>query len=330
MAPAAARAALESLLRERHLDSTFTSTRPYVPRDEDALAPTGFGALDAQLLGGLPRGQLSEISGPRSSGRTSVLLRLMAEASRRGELVALVDTLDRFDPASAEAAGLDPLQLLWVRGQDVPLSRTALAPGWEPARPTAGRGRRTLVAATLDRAIKSLNLVLQAGGFGLVAIDLADVPLDVLRGLPFTTWLRLQRVLEGTDTACVIVAADGIARSAGGVSIRLAPRRTECAAPQAIAVGHDVSAIAGGQGAGTGIAVGQGVSPASASSEAFHAAVRASRRPFTPRPQPMPAGRWVGPAPHARRFRGLSSRASVVRAERRAQTDAHVLLDFGE
>jgi hypothetical protein len=327
MAPAAARAALESLLRERRLDSTLTSARPYVPRDEDALAPTGLGALDAHLLGGLPRGQLSEITGPRSSGRTSVLVRLMAEASRRGELVALVDALDRFDPASAEAAGLDTSQLLWVRGQDVPLSRTALAPGWEPARPTAGQGRRTLVAQALDRAIKSLNLVLQAGGFGLVAIDLADVPLDVLKGLPFTTWLRLQRVLEGTDTACVIVAADGIARSAGGVSIRLSLRRAERAEPQA--VGQGFSPASASRAA-------QDSTPApapesrAASSEAFHAAVRASRRPFTPRPQPVPAGRWVGPSPHARRFRGLSSRASVVRAERRTQTDAHVLLDFGE
>jgi recombination protein RecA len=316
MAPAAARAALESMLRERRLDSTFTSTRPYVPRDEDALAPTGLEALDAQLLGGLPRGQLSEITGPRSSGRTSVLLRLMAEASRRGELVALVDTLDRFDPASAEAAGLEASQLLWVRGQDVPLSRHVLAPGWEPSRPTVGRGRRTLVAQALDRAIKSLNLVLQAGGFGLVAIDLADVPSDALRGVPFTTWLRLQRVLEGTDTAAVIVAADGVARSAGGVSIRLAPRRAEPAGGPVPAPGAE--RVRAERPAGT------------VSSEVFHAAVRASRQPFTPRPRPVPAGRWTGAAPHARRLRGLSSRASVVRAERRAQTDAHVLLDFGE
>lgn len=321
MAPAAARAALESLLRERRLDSTFTTTRPYVAPDEDALAPTGLHALDAHLLGGLPRGQLSEITGPRSSGRTSVLLRLMAEASRRGELVALVDTLDRLDPASAAEAGLEASRLLWVRGQDVPLSRTAFAPGWEPARPTARHGRRTLIAQALDRAIKSLNLVMQAGGFGLVAIDLADVPGDVLRGLPFTTWLRLQRVLEGTDTACVIVAADGVARSAGGVSIRLAPRLAE-----------RPSASTAEQGVGPARVHGSSPSPVPdpKGSSAFHAAVRASRRPFTPRPQAVPAGRWAGPSPHARRFRGLSSRVSVVRAERRAQTDAHVLLDFGE
>ena len=316
MAPAAAREALESLLRERRLDSTLTSTRPFVPPDEEALAPTGLQSLDHHLLGGLPRGQLSEITGSRSSGRTSVLLRLVAHASQSGELVALVDTLDRFDPASAEAAGADLAQVLWIRGQDVPLSRTALAPGWEPARARSGQGRRTLVAQALDRAIKALNLVLQAGGFGLVAIDLADVPLEVIKGLPFTTWLRLQRVLEGSTTACIIVAADGLARSAGGVSIRLSPRQADRPAEPA----KDAAARITRTGA-----------PRTRSgAEAFHAAVRASRQPFSPRPQPIAAGRWTGPSPHARRFRGLSSRAAVVRAERRAQSDAHVLLDFGE
>ncbi len=318
MAVAAARAALESLLREHRLDSTLTSTRPFVPADEEALAPTGLDALDTHLLGGLPRGQLSEITGPRSSGRTSVLLRLVSEASRRGELVALVDTLDRFDTASADAAGIDMRQLLWVRGQDVPLSRTALAPGWEPSRAGTRPARRTLAAQALDRAIKAVNLILQAGGFGLVALDLADVPLDVLKGLPFTTWLRLQRILEGTDTACVLVAPDGIARSTGGVSIRLTPRRMEGVEPPERAGDDAPGPGAAGRPARTG------------GSDAFHAAVRASRRPFLPRPRPVPAGRWAGISPDARRFRGLSSRAAVVRAERRAQTDAHVLLDFGE
>jgi recombination protein RecA len=173
-----------------------------------------------------------------------------------------------------------------------------------------------LIAQALDRAIKALNLVLQAGGFGLVAIDLADVPLEAIKRLPFTTWLRLQRVLEGTTTACVLVAGDAVARSAGGVSIRLSPRHADqgerASDPAATSARLALSR------------------PRSGSSDAFHAAVRASRRPFSPRPQPIAAGRWTGPAPHARRFRGLSSRAAVIRAERRAQSDAHVSLDFGE
>jgi hypothetical protein len=73
----------------------------------------------------------------------------------------------------------------------------------------------------VDRAIKALNLVLQAGGFGLVALDLAEVPPLVVRRLPFTTWFRLQRVIEGSKTACVLLGAEPVARSGGGVTIAL-------------------------------------------------------------------------------------------------------------
>ena len=88
----------------------------------------------------------------------------------------------------------------------MPLTQLALAPGWEPSRPRSGRTRDSVVARALDRAIKAVNLVLQSGGFGLVALDIADVPLDALRELPFNTWMRLQRVVDASDTACVLVA----------------------------------------------------------------------------------------------------------------------------
>ena len=63
--------------------------------------------------------------------------------------------------------------------------------------------------------------MLQAGGFGVVALDLADVPPVVLDRMPFTTWLRVQRVLEDGDTAGVVLALRPVARSAGGLSLLL-------------------------------------------------------------------------------------------------------------
>jgi hypothetical protein len=78
--------------------------------------------------------------------------------------------------------------------------------------------------AFVERALKALNLVLQAGGFGVVALDLADVPDSALRRIPFTTWPRIQRVVEGRDTACVLVASQPLARSAGGVTLTLTGR----------------------------------------------------------------------------------------------------------
>ena len=76
----------------------------------------------------------------------------------------------------------------------------------------------------VDRAVKALNLLLQAGGFGLVVLDLAplmEAAAPVIRRLPFTTWLRLHRVIEGSQTACVVIGSEPIAKSAGGVTVYL-------------------------------------------------------------------------------------------------------------
>jgi len=206
-------ARLESALRERKLDRTLTTALPPLERtDPSAVVGTGVAALDAVLQGGLPRGQLSEIVGARSTGRTTLLLHLVAAATVRGEIAALVDPFDRFDVQSAIGAGIDLDRLLWIRGDAI-------------ARPDAGHhGARDLRDRTLDRGVKALNLVLQAGGFGLVAIDLADVPVIALKRLPFTTWLRVQRTIEGSDTACVLVVPEPLARSAGGLTLTLAAR----------------------------------------------------------------------------------------------------------
>ena len=195
-------AVLESALRARKLDRTLTTALPTLDRtDPSALSPTGISALDACLRGGLPRGQLSEIAGPCSSGRTTLLLTLLAAATHRGEIAAVVDTCDRLDVMSVTAAQAHLDRLLWVRGD-------ATGP----------------IERAIDRALKALNLVLQAGGFGVVALDLADVPALALKRVPFTTWMRVQRIVEGSDTACVLVVPEPLARSAGGVTLTLGAR----------------------------------------------------------------------------------------------------------
>lgn len=208
--PLPAVAALEAALRTRKLDRTLTSALPSLERtDPSAYVPTGVAALDACLRGGLPRGQLSELAGPRSSGRTTMLLHVVAATVYRGEIAALVDTLDRFDLTSASAAGVDLDRVLWIRGHAITTSGDA---GLSPSR---------VLERAVDRALKALNLVLQAGGFGIVALDLADVPIVTLKRIPFTTWLRVQRTIEGSDTACVLVTPEPLARSAGGVTVLL-------------------------------------------------------------------------------------------------------------
>ena len=206
-----ARADLELLLRSKKLDRTLTSALPSNDRD---VVPTSITALDARLGGGFPRGQLSELVGPRSSGRTSVLLRMIAAATARGDLVALVDALDRLDVVSAAAAGIDLDRLLWIRGHAV------TNPGM----------CRDLNQRALEQAIRALTLVLQAGNFGLVVFDAAEAPADAVRRLPFTTWLRLQRIIEGSPTACVLVGTEPMARSSAGLTLKLGSGNVECGA----------------------------------------------------------------------------------------------------
>ena len=72
----------------------------------------------------------------------------------------------------------------------------------------------------MEQAIKALTLVLQAGNFGVVAFDVAEAPSDALRRLPFTTWLRLQRMVEGSQTVCVLVGSEPMARSSAGLTLK--------------------------------------------------------------------------------------------------------------
>ena len=195
---------LIAALAARRLDRTLTtSLAPIDPCDESAIGATNIPSLDAQLGGGFPRGQLSELVGARSSGRTSMLLQMMAAATARGELVALVDALDMLDVSSAAAAGVDLDRLLWIRGHVV--SNPGLC--------------RDMNQRAMEQAVRALTLVLQAGNLGLVVLDVGEAPAEALRRLPFTTWLRLQKMVEGRQTMCVIVGNEPMARSSAGLTV---------------------------------------------------------------------------------------------------------------
>jgi hypothetical protein len=276
----AARAAVEALLRERKLDRTLTSTLPE-RLGEDAVAPLDTEVLDRGLAGGLPRGQVSEVVGPASSGRTSVAWAALAAATRRGESVALIDTFDRFDPPTAHACGIQLPRLLWVRGQAVSKTSSAIDPAWLPGvRAVSGPG--TFVERVIDRAIKSLNLVVQSGVCTLVVIDLIDVPANALRRLPASTWFRVERAIEGSDTAVLILAAQPVARSAGGRSIVMGEPPTRMAAP------------------------------ASSSSPTRNAAPGKDHSPGTDHP---PGVIWKGEHDRTRRIGGVRTRATVNAAK---------------
>jgi hypothetical protein len=198
-APAERKRVLEDLLRARRLQADGPPLR-----GEDVRRPvaTGIAALDAILAGGFPRGELSEIHGPASSGRTGVLLSLLARATATGALAALVDPLDRLDPVSAGAAGVELERLLWLRGPRIR--------GEEPG------------PAALAEATAAVATLVGSGLFDVVALDLAGAGREPFR-LPSSTWLRLERLGENTKTALVLVADGHVACGPGGRSLALEP-----------------------------------------------------------------------------------------------------------
>jgi recombination protein RecA len=191
-------------------------------RPTPEMISSGIREID-ELTGGLPRGGLSEICGPASSGRTSVLLSVLAAATRRQEACALVDTTDALDAVSAAATGVELERLLWIRCADVSLRRSMedgrLARLAGRQAPMDARSARS--DARLEQALRVTDLLLQSGGFGLVAIDLGDVPDSVARRIPLASWFRFQRAVEPTATVLLVVAQAPCAQTCASLLIRL-------------------------------------------------------------------------------------------------------------
>jgi RecA/RadA recombinase len=159
-------------------------------RDRRARLPTGIGALDALLGGGWPKGALSELAGGRSTGRTALLLASLAEALRKGETVALVDVGGTLDPGAAARGGVALPRLLWIR-------------------------------CTSQKALAAAEIVLGAGGFGLVAMDLGEQK----PATPSAAWLRLKRGAEQQGTAVLVTSARRLQGALGACAVTLSRAR---------------------------------------------------------------------------------------------------------
>jgi len=157
--------------------------------------PTGISEVDA-LAGGLPRGALTEIFGPPCSGRTSLLFSALGVRTMNAEACALIDGCDAFDPHSAEAGGIDLKQLLWVR------------------------------CRTMEQSFRATDFLLQAGGFGFVALDLSDVPREMVHRVPLDTWFRFRRAVEGTPTILLVLEQEPHAKTCASLVLRVNAERS--------------------------------------------------------------------------------------------------------
>jgi RecA/RadA recombinase len=158
--------------------------------------PTGIAAIDQLTAGGIPRGTLTEICGADSSGRTALTFALLAQSTRRGECCAWIDTSGAFDPVSAAEMGVDLARVLWVD-----------------------------CGGNAEHALKSVDLLIQAGGFGLVVFDLADTPEREARRIPLASWFRLRHAAERTGAALVTMERQINARSCSSLRIEMRRKR---------------------------------------------------------------------------------------------------------
>jgi hypothetical protein len=152
--------------------------------------PVGLADLDRALGGGLPRGRVTELVGPRSTGRTGLAARIAASATCAGETIAWVDPADALDPEALATAGVRLDRTLWVRPR---------VPG---------------------DALRAAEVLLGAGGFGLVVLDLDAAP-----RLPRGYALRLTRAAAATSSTLLLIAPAPVAGLGAALALATRGRR---------------------------------------------------------------------------------------------------------
>ncbi|GAB4239444.1 MAG: hypothetical protein Kow00109_14220 [Acidobacteriota bacterium] len=181
--------------------------------------PTGLAELDRRLGGGLPAGAVVELTGPLSSGKTSLAWRIVAETARRGELVAYIDPYGTLDGESAQAAGVLLDRLLWIHWPVVPDAADSA-----PSAP--GQAASSDAPAVLERALKCADVAARSGVFALVVLDLQPPPEQRPRQWPPAVWFRLQRAVQGTETTLLVLSPVRLAGSAARLALTLQRRES--------------------------------------------------------------------------------------------------------
>jgi recombination protein RecA len=268
----------------RRIPSALTP-RPKIIRP---VAPTGVAALDELLQGGLPLGAITEMTGPESSGRSSVALSFVSRFTRAGNVCAWIDVSDAFNPESAAAAGVDLSRLLWVRCaapatraqpsaeykfalpekylasrpvtkglhgggcgghprnemKGLPeavsglLRQEAIAPRSAESQPKIHVEREALAPRAqqanlrshpakpwrrIEQALHIADLLLQAGGFSAIVLDMAGVAAEHVSRVPLATWFRYRAAAERTQASVLLLTQHPCAKSSGELLLRLQP-----------------------------------------------------------------------------------------------------------
>jgi hypothetical protein len=197
---------------EHSLANRFPAALSPAPRTIREVAGTGIEAVDELLEGGLPVGAISELTGAESSGRTSLALAFVARRTKEGRVCAWVDVNDAFDPESAAANGVSLRQLLWVRCRYVKAAAKLERP-W----------------ARLDQALRSTDLLLQAGGFAAIVLDLGATACEHGNRIPAAMWFRFRQAADRTRCSLVVLGRTAYAQSSAAVVLECSMQQVKTA-----------------------------------------------------------------------------------------------------
>jgi hypothetical protein len=180
------------------IEAKYPSAFAVYRRPERTTIRTGVAQID-DAVQGVPLHAITEICGSSlaSSGKTSVLMSLLAQASQE-HFCALVDASDTFDPVSGHAAGINFSRMLWVRCEK---NQTRRSP--------------------LEQAFKFADILLQSTGFSLIAVDLGNISERIVRRVPLTSWFRFSRVIEKQPAALVFIEQEPHATSCAGLVLKV-------------------------------------------------------------------------------------------------------------
>ncbi len=194
-------AALLRMQIEQALERRFPAALSPAPQALRETAPTGIAEVDKLLEGGLPIGAISEVTGPECSGRTSLALKFLGRRMQVGHVCAWVDVQDALDAESAAANGVCMKQLLWVRCSGERIGQKKDGKPW----------------ARLDQALRATDLLLQAGGYAAIVLDMGGMAAEYARRIPLATWFRFRQAAQRTQCSLVVIGQRACAQSSADV-----------------------------------------------------------------------------------------------------------------